>query len=319
MLGAFIGDSTGSYLEFLNPKEITEELVKKAMTMPGGGILRIGAGQVTDDGELTLTLWKAIHDKNPNEGFPITQIVKGYINWFESFPFDIGDTCYNAFELFQLKKDSLNFEIIEDCLKQIGIKNSKSEANGALMRATAIATWIGQNSDISPLVGVQFAIEDSLLSHPTLVCQETNAIYVFSIIHLLRGEMPEKVIELTNDFVNKYIESEKVKKWYFEDSQNISDMDCTVNKGHVRWGFTLAFYFLRNPQISFSDAIYTTLLHKGDTDTNACIVGGMVATYKKVPDEMLQKILTFDCVKEGIRRPIEYSIKEYIIINKKNE
>ena len=36
MLGAFIGDSLGSYLEFVTGKLETTEIAK-AMTMPGGG------------------------------------------------------------------------------------------------------------------------------------------------------------------------------------------------------------------------------------------------------------------------------------------
>lgn len=44
----------------------------------------------------------------------------------------------------------------------------------------------------------------------------------------------------------------------------------------------------------------------GDTDTNACIVGGVIGAYlgfKALPSEMVEKILSFDCSDNGILRP----------------
>ena len=53
MLGAFIGDSMGSYLEF-EKFVITETRLNKGMSMPGGGTWDVAAGQVTDDSELAM-------------------------------------------------------------------------------------------------------------------------------------------------------------------------------------------------------------------------------------------------------------------------
>lgn len=52
----------------------------------------------------------------------------------------------------------------------------------------------------------------------------------------------------------------KLKKWYFEESLDISSMNAKEQCGWVRWGFVLAFYFLRNPQISYEEAIKITLM-----------------------------------------------------------
>lgn len=39
----------------------------------------------------------------------------------------------------------------------------------------------------------------------------------------------------------------------------------------------------------------------GDTDTNCCIVGGLLATIQPVPQDMKDKLLKFDCSKvEGV-------------------
>jgi ADP-ribosylglycohydrolase len=44
----------------------------------------------------------------------------------------------------------------------------------------------------------------------------------------------------------------------------------------------------------------------GDTDTNACIVGGMIGAYlghSALPKDMVDNLLSFDCSDNGILRP----------------
>jgi ADP-ribosylglycohydrolase len=328
MLGALVGDAAGATLEFYHG-EITEEIAEKAMKMPGGGSLRVGAGQITDDGELTLTLWQSLINSKLSEDIIESlhlellseedhlklALMKGYTDWYESCPFDIGRTCSLAFETYCDFFIYPRRSTLEDCTKNVFMYNKSSEANGALMRATAIATWAVQNSK-DVMIAVKFAMLDAELSHPNIICQETNAIYVFAIIHLLRGKTPEEVISLTNDFVRNTITSEKVKHWYYTESLDITDMNATTNIGHVRWGFVLAIYFLRNPAISYEDAIKITLMKGGDTDTNAAIVGGIVGAYSSIPDYMLQPVLDFDCTADGFKhhkRPGVFSVKKVLL------
>lgn len=317
MLGACVGDAAGATLEGRR-QAFTEEVVINAMKMPGGGPLYVGPGQITDDGELTLALWQAIKNYNPKDGFPILSIMKAYANWYDSSPFDIGNTCSFAFEaisdLFKAVK-SINEDDIYTLKWLIYNLNRESEANGALMRATALANWIAQYEDIDPFIGAEMAMEDASLSHPTGACKEVNAIYVYTIINLLRGLSPQEALEYTNEFIKMNEFSEKVCKWYFEESLNISQMDCTIQAGHVRWGFVLAFYFLRHPEISYEEAIKITLLKGGDTDTNAAIVGGLIEAYQTIPEYMLKPVLEFDCTiisEKHHTRPIEYSVRNVL-------
>jgi ADP-ribosyl-[dinitrogen reductase] hydrolase len=312
MLGALVGDAAGATLEFCH-KEITEEMALNAMRMPGGGRIRVGPGQITDDGELTLTLWRSLNSIETSEVVPILTIMKGYKGWYNSWPFDMGRTCSLAFQILYDFLKGCHINTIQACKEAIKNINEGSEANGALMRATAIATWIvTESSDIK--IGVECAKEDARLSHPSIVCQEVNAIYVFAIVQLLRGKTPQETLDLLNQFVCDEITSEKVKQWYFEESLDISTLDATKQIGHVRWGFVLAIYFLRNPHFTYEDAIKITLMKGGDTDTNAAIVGGMVGSYKLIPDYMKNPVLEFDCTDDGQhhKRPAEYSVKKVI-------
>ena len=317
MLGALVGDAAGATLEFCH-RDITEEMAIKAMTMPGGGSIRVGPGQITDDGELTLTLWRSLNSFDTSKIVPILTLMKGYNDWYESCPFDIGRTCGLAFETYYDFFRGQNVLTLQGCKDIIKKMNELSEANGALMRATAIATWAVKSS-IDIITAVECAKEDARLSHPSIVCQEVNAIYVFAIYNILLGYPLTAVLELTNNFVSRQIISDKVQQWYFEESVDISELDATKQIGHVRWGFVIAMYFLRHPEIEFEEAIKITLMKGGDTDTNAAIVGGLVGAYQKIPEYMLQPVLAFDCTQDrstnGMKyhkRPAEYSVKRVI-------
>lgn len=311
IIGALVGDAAGATLEFYG-SEITEDIARNAMTMPGGGNLRVGPGQITDDGELTLTLWNSLKDVNVKDEFPSINVIAGYRAWYESIPFDIGRTCSLAFDF---NEECSNQQELLQHKKRVYNFNRLSESNGALMRATAIATWFAK-SDLEAYIGAQYAMEDASLSHPSRVCQEVNAIYVFTLINLLRGVSQRDAIKYTDEFINLNDFSDKVKEWYFVESLDITNMNAAINIGHCRWGFVLAFYFLRNPNISYEDAIHMTLMKGGDTDTNAAIVGGMVATYQAIPKYMLNPVLHFDSSinsrfdsKNGHIRPITYCVK----------
>jgi ADP-ribosylglycohydrolase len=54
LLGACIGDAVGAPLEHLGRKP-SEKEVKQALSLGGGGYHRTAPGQVTDDGELTIS------------------------------------------------------------------------------------------------------------------------------------------------------------------------------------------------------------------------------------------------------------------------
>jgi ADP-ribosylglycohydrolase len=312
MLGALVGDAAGATLEFCGCK-ITEEMALNAMRMPGGGRIRVGPGQITDDGELTLTLWQSLNSFETSHIVPILTLMKGYKDWYESCPFDMGRTCSLAFETFYDFFKGQHIHTLQGCKDIIKKINDGSEANGALMRATAIATWIATKTGADIKMGIECAKEDARLSHPSIVCQEVNAIYVYAIINLLKGKPPKEVIDLLDDFVDSDITSEKVKYWYFQESLDISDMDATKQIGHVRWGFVMAIYFLRHSEINYEEAIKITLMKGGDTDTNGAIVGGIVAAYQEIPEYMLRPVLEFDCTLEGRKhhkRPAEYSVKK---------
>lgn len=283
LLGAFVGDAAGATLEFCN-KEITREIAVNATKMPGGGVFKLKPGQITDDSELAISLGMAIlENKDPNN--LLDEVASKYVDWYETHPFDIGNTCARAFSIGKNYRDKNQGKIkgLAEAMKSGA--SSTSEANGALMRSTPIAALLPET-----LNAESFAMEDAALSHPHKVCQQCNAIYTVTIKLLIDGKGDHEAAYNAAIEYAKEIKAEVPLKWLRE---NLQDIDCKSSIGHVRHGFVLAFYFLRN-KISYEESIIQTLMKGGDTDTNACIVGGMMGALfgaKAIPDHMKEPVL----------------------------
>ena len=64
--------------------------------------------------------------------------------------------------------------------------------------------------------------------------------------------------------------------------------------GWVKHAFILSFNFLKQDSVDYKKAIHDTLILGGDTDTNACIVGGMIGVcmgMSKLPQDELNKMI----------------------------
>jgi ADP-ribosylglycohydrolase len=105
-MGALIGDAVGAVLEMgskhphQNPALsevalIDEAAVKAAMKFPGGGVHSLGNGEITDDGELTMSLLHGLVEGNGKLDLDI--IATMYARWFNSKPF--GMSSLTTFQL----------------------------------------------------------------------------------------------------------------------------------------------------------------------------------------------------------------------------
>jgi len=81
--------------------------------------------------------------------------------------------------------------------------------------------------------------------------------------------------------------------------------------GFIKHAFILSFYYLLraaekeklNPkEFSYSESIFEIISMGGDTDTNACIAGGMIGAVlgaKGIDYRMLKTLISVDVTKEG--------------------
>ena len=276
LYGALVGDAYGAQLEFLKPRPIPQELMDLADYMELEGLLGLVPGQLTDDGELTICLLRSLVLTTGQSASEL------YHMWLASDPVDCGNTCKNAFGVATAAEQ----------LAESATYNIDSQANGALMRVSPIGV-VGAISGHTMAHIANAARADALLSHPNVVCQEANAAYVVAIAHLI--EFGSNGREEALMLALQHCRNEVVRSWITcDDVENVLRMTMTRdNIGWVKWGVMLAFHHLRQGT-SYEVAIRETCRMGGDTDTNACIVGGLIGAtcvMNDIPPRWLNKVI----------------------------
>ncbi len=287
IIGALIGDAAGAPLEFNSKVSI-----ENAMQLCGGGKLKTAPGQITDDGEMLLCLMHALSESN----FSIENIAMKYYEWICTLPFDIGFTTRTGL-MGAHKKEPGTLHI---GMWQAAKQSIESKANGALMRITPLGVYLRNWSDSD--LG-DFACLESKLTHSNETCQAANAIFSIAIKHLVLNPNDAEGAFANALKIATNLQNKDALSW-LEDAQKNTDVGYGPEIGFVKFAFTHAFRHLRL-RSSYTDAIRETLAGGGDTDTNACIVGGMIGALQgidSIPRDMQEKL--FNCeVKNGRDRP----------------
>lgn len=297
VLGALVGDAAGARLELIGRMPTPDE-VEEALAMLGGGIWNVAPGQITDDGEMTLALATALAQR---KRFPADIVARNYVRWYKSSPFDIGHTTSKA--LRNLEVDSPN--LVSEMLDQSARHNLASKANGSLMRASALGAWAACVDRTDAISAAQL---DARLTHPNPSCQWASAAYVLAIRHLvLQPGESHQAFDVAVDTVRSGSDdgAREVLGW-LSDAESGRLPSCHPNAGFVRIGFTHAFSHLLQ-QTPFTQALRSMLTGGGDTDTNACIVGGLLGALhgqSVIPGDMASAILNCDTKLSGNPRPI---------------
>jgi ADP-ribosyl-[dinitrogen reductase] hydrolase len=300
VLGALVGDASGAVLEFLG-RTITAADVAHALTLPGGGTWGVAPGQITDDGELTMSLLNALCE-SPEE--PRRAAASHYSSWVASEPFDIGITTArslgcgrDAAWAARAREAGLDVAMTEAARERC----MASKANGSLMRATPLAVWGARRPDAALVKAAQ---EDARLSHPNASCVDAAVVYVLAIASLIRR--PGDALAAL-DVARTWAQAsacEEVRGWLHDAEAGVA-VPYSPQDGFVRIAFTHAFRHLRIGT-SYVDALAETLAGGGDTDTNACIVGGLVGARwgaSRIPEAMKATVLGCDTRRGKNPRP----------------
>ncbi len=300
LLGALCGDAAGAVLEFMGG-EVTPSLAARALTFPGGGVWAVAPGQVTDDGELTLSLARALAGQ---DAYPREVVARRYRDWFASSPFDVGGTTAAA-----LSGHAGRMVGLADVMEAQAVRRSPdSKANGSLMRASGLGAWAWR---LSLEDAAEAARADARLTHPNPSCQDAGAAYVVAIRHLvLNPDDAEGAFAAACNVVRE----DEVARW-LEEARAGRLPPCSPQDGFVRIAFIHAFgHLLRRS--GWSDAMIEVLAGGGDTDTNACIVGGLVGARvgeAGIPEAARAAVLSCDTAR-GNPRPDWLSTRDVLAL-----
>lgn len=214
MIGAFVGDSMGSLVEFI-ACEVPDDRLDEVFQMPGGGPHKVGPGQITDDSELAMCmLWGfSREEKKPEEKLAkldVNLLASFYKHWVVSEPFDIGGTTAGALE--PLKEEGVTDDELAKVAKfRAFMENRDSASNGCMMRATPLAVW-GCNLTKEELRDLSNA--DVTMTHPHQCPKDACYLYNLGIQFLLQNiEDPDRA-EKCFEYCLKETESFKKSRTY---------------------------------------------------------------------------------------------------------
>ena len=302
VLGALLGDACGTSLEFLG-RPPTQEEVKLALEMNGGGYFEIASGQYTDDGEMTAALLDTIRACGGR--YEPIEVAKTYRRWLLSLPFDIR----NATRIALNGGGVLDPDLPEQMMQRAKHHNYESKTNGSMMRATPLAIAAAR---LSEEMAIDMVARDVGLTHPNPVCVVSTTAYVLAIRQLILQFMDDQgALNIVARYLQKT--NTEVYGWY-EDAMRGDLPPAYPIPESVRYPFTYAMYHLKH-ETRYFEAIQHTLMMGGDTNTNACIVGGMVGAYHGhplLPSILMRRLLRCNTKQGNQHRPEPYTIKRVL-------
>jgi ADP-ribosylglycohydrolase len=170
------------------------------------------------------------------------------------------------------------------------------------MRASPLGVWGASRSD-EEIAAVASA--DARLSHPNPSCVAAASAYAIAVASLVRAPGDAATaIARASAYLETAPDADEVRGWLADALAGVL-VPYEPLIGFVKIAFTHAFRHLA-AGTRYPDAVRETLAGGGDTDTNACIVGGLVGARwgcAAVPVAMREAVLACDTSRGAHARP----------------
>ena len=164
-----------------------------------------------------------------------------------------------------------------EAIKNIAEANHGSKSNGCLMRITPLAVLLHHFSKNHEQIE-KYVKYDLELTHSNETCLVATTAYVIAITYLLsHSNDVEGAIAQVAEYIIKKQNKDVIDSWERVINAETDDDLIPAGKhiGYIMIAFEYSFFYL-NKKYDYQDAIKAILLKGGDTDTNACIVGGLI-------------------------------------------
>lgn len=287
IFGAVLGDAVGVPVEFSRRIQRKQDPVRE---MRAYGTYNQPAGTWSDDSSMLLCLVESI-----TEGFSLERLADKFIKYaYQGYMtphgelFDIGNTVSDAIERMK----------IGISVKNCGGKNENDNGNGSLMRILPLAFYLKDKPTEQRIK----TIEDvSALTHAHPRSKLACIIYIQTAIELLNGKDKNEAYISAVNFVKTNLE-----KSYHTEFINFKDIlngtiagrseDSIKSGGYVADSLEAALWCFLNEE-NYSDCIFRAVNLGDDTDSTACIAGGLSGIYygfKSIDNSMIQKLARLD-------------------------
>jgi ADP-ribosyl-[dinitrogen reductase] hydrolase len=282
LIGQLAGDALGSMVEFASGSTLRQRYPDGLRVIGPSPVHNTLAGQPTDDSELALALARSLVARG---GFDVEAVANAYADWLASGPFDVGNAIGQA--VSAMCEARAHGKPLAEA-GQAGAQHG-SEANGALMRQSPLAIW-GWRLEDSALADL--VVSDTLLTHPSQVCQDASAAFVVALAAVIRGGVDAQAtyaVALAWDRTHG-------KSAVISDALTAAAYTPPrfgPNVGHVPIALQNAFYQALHAA-SFEEGVIASVMGGGDTDTNAAIAGALLGALHgldAVPEQWRESVL----------------------------
>lgn len=166
-LGLAVGDALGATVEFMTAREIAHAYGVHRHII-GGGWLRLPAGRVTDDTEMSLALGRSLIRRN---GLDVRDACDEFAAWLKTGPIDVGNTCRRGIRRY-----------IMDGTTE-GTSFDGDAGNGAAMRVLPVALATLGHTDL----GQHWALTQARITHHHPLSDDATITLVRMLHVLLSG------------------------------------------------------------------------------------------------------------------------------------
>ncbi|MDQ9020116.1 ADP-ribosylglycohydrolase family protein [Acinetobacter sichuanensis] len=267
--GLLIGDAVGVPYEFNLPEQLPVydqiDLVSPSnfqKTYPN-----IPFGTWSDDGAQALCLLDSLLYKNKLDP---EDFMNRMCNWYQQGYMAVD---FQVFDVGVQTAESIRKYLQGVQLDQVAKNDEQSNGNGSLMRVLPLAIWhTGTDAQL-----IQDAYAQSHVTHAHLrakVCCALYCLWARSILNGLNIENAwhDAVVKSRNYFKDKPEDLAQLEFYIRPDK-----LEKGTGSGYVVDCLKSARYALQQP--TYQDVIKTAIALGHDTDTTACVAGGIAGLY----------------------------------------
>lgn len=292
LYGLLIGDALGVPYEFYKAEELPP--YEQIEMVPPSGFRKtyskVAAGTWSDDGAQALCLMDCLIKQ---ERFSLKDYSDSLLAWYEEgfwavdgVVFDVGIQTSKA--LITYKRGGA----LEEC----GLVNPEGKGNGALMRVLPLALWHSVRGAADPERRNRELVRDAhsqcLITHGHKCNQVCSALYSLVALELLKGadagEAIREGVRTLRRIYREQPEYEQELEWSLR-----PDLPWEGGgTGYVVDCLRSAFMILEQAS-GYEDAVKRAVLLGHDTDTTACVTGGLAGIrygLQEIPKRWLQML-----------------------------
>lgn len=287
--GLLVGDAVGVSYEFLLAEQLPA--YDQIEMLPPNNFVKtyphIPVGTWSDDGAQALCLLDSLLYKNKMD---TEDFMKRICNWYQCGYMAVD---FQVFDIGVQTAEAIRNYLSGVPLLQVANNDVLANGNGSLMRVLPLAIW-HQGSDIQL---IEDAYAQSHVTHAHLrskVCCALYCLWARSILNGLDIEAAwsDAVTKLRAYLKDKPDDLEQLEYYIRPD-----ELEKGTGSGYVVDCLKSARYALK--QTTYQDVIKTAIAFGRDTDTTACVAGGIAGLYfgfDSIPESWLAQLRAKDLV-----------------------